>query len=144
MRGSPPVQLALLLLGFIVVGVPLVELTHGRTESTAAESTSPGETKRPVFFRIRCVTPPLKFSIKAGGEDLISSSAAPSPIMEGRKELAFSEERLELLISAEWPAGSPESVLTIEMEPDGWEGRSRFVWSLNNKVEDTVSFTWKP
>ena len=65
MRGSPPFQLALLLLGFFVLGVPLVQLTSGRpAPMTARPAAVPSaEASRPVLIRVRYVNQPQTLSV---------------------------------------------------------------------------------
>ena len=145
MRGSPPVQLALLLLGFFAVGVPLVQLTHGRSEPPAqVQNAMPTAVEnRPVFVRVRYAHKPLKLVLKKGGEDLlINPDLAVSPV-ESHARFAVPVEGLELSLRAEWPPGTPETALTVEVEPDGMEGRSQTCWSIGGRIEDTVTFTWK-
>ena len=144
MRGSPPVQLTLLLLGFLALGVPLVRLTSGGTSALAAATSASDTVRIPVHFRIRYQTRPAKLVARVGGLDLLKSATVSAMAAEGRVDIALDQGGLDLSILAEWPAGSPDSVLTVDFEPDKMEGRSRFLWSLDGKIEDTLAFTWPP
>ena len=68
MRGSPPFQLALLLLGFFVLGVPLVQLTSGRPVPMTPRPAASAEASRPVLIRVRYVNLPQTLSVKLGGK----------------------------------------------------------------------------
>ena len=146
MRGSPPVQLALLLLGFFVVGVPLVQLTHGRSEAVVPKAVAlkAGEA-RPVLVRIRYSQKPSKLEVRKGGENVLPQGGlAVSPVEIHAAFSRVREEGLEFSVVAEWPAGTPDTALTIEVEPDGFEERSQTFWSIDGRIEDAALFTWKP
>ncbi|MDB6138871.1 MAG: hypothetical protein JWO94_1943 [Verrucomicrobiaceae bacterium] len=144
MRGSPPVQLAFLLLGFFVVGVPLVQLTHGRTQAgpqAAPHALSAAVT--PVFIRLRYSQKPLQLVLKDGsGHVLTPAGLAASPV-EIHTQAIIPPEGLEFFLSAEWPPETPETAVTVEIEPDALQSRSQTRWSLDGRIEDTVAFTWK-
>ncbi|MDB6073525.1 MAG: hypothetical protein JWO89_1165 [Verrucomicrobiaceae bacterium] len=144
MRGSPPVQLALLLIGFFVLGVPLVQLTHGGAEPVTSPIHATAATDaKPVFVRIRYSQKPLKLEVKRGTESVLPSGGlAVSPI-EAHTTLASQQDGLEFSVLAEWPAGTPDTALTIEVEPDSLDGRTQTLWSTNGRIEDIASFTWK-
>lgn len=145
MRGSPPVQLALLLLGFFVVGIPLVQLTHGRLDSAVAlPQKVMVDEARPVLVRIRYSQAPTKLEVKNGAQSLVPQGGlAPSPI-EVESTFAGARQGLELSVVAEWPTGTPDTALTLEVEPDHLESRSHTLWSVHGRIEDTASFTWTP
>ncbi len=145
MRGSPPVQLALLLIGFIAVGVPLVQLTHGRSDTVVPKvTTSKAEEARPVLIRIRYSQKPSKLEIKKGAESVLPQGDLAASPVEIYAAFSKVQEELEFSVAAEWPAGTPETALTIEVEPDNLEGRSQTFWSINGRIEDAASFTWTP
>ena len=145
MRGSPPVQLALLLLGFFAVGVPLVQLTHGRSEAVVPKAaTSKAEEALPVLVRIRYSQKPSKLEVKKGSESVLPQGGLAASPVEIHAAFGNVQEELEFSVVAEWPAGTPETALTIEVEPDGLPGRSQTFWSINGRIEDAASFTWKP
>ncbi|MDB6119039.1 MAG: hypothetical protein JWO08_2820 [Verrucomicrobiaceae bacterium] len=144
MRGSPPVQLAFLLLGFFILGVPLVRLTHGGAESvTGAIRTTSATDAKPVFVRIRYSQKPLKLEVKRGGENVLPAGDLTASPVEAHTTLLSPLEGLEFSVAAEWPSGTPDTALTIEVEPDSLDGRTQTLWSTNGRIEDIASFTWK-
>ena len=143
MRGTPPVQLAFLLLGFFLLAVPLVQLTHGRTEPVAAARPVATGEGRQVFIRARYAHQPVKLLVKHGADDLLPQpDLAVSPV-EGRAKIEIPQAGLELSVQAEWPAGTPDTALTIEVDPDALESRSQTLWSQDGRIEDTMFFSWK-
>ena len=144
MRGSPPVQLAFLLLGFFVVGVPLVQLTQGRTQTTALErQTLVHDEACTVFLRVRYAHKPSKLVVKSGEVDMLAQADPGVSPVEGRSTMIVAPEGLELSVMAEWPAGTPETALTVEVEPDAMDGRSKTFWSIDGRIADIAAFTWK-
>ena len=143
MRGSPPVQLTLLLLVFLGVGIPLVRLTSGTAPSLESPATVE-EGPRSVFYRIRYAQVPRKLVIKQGSTELpLPASLPPSPL-EGHASLALAAQSLEWQVLAEWPPGTAETALTIEVEPDHLDKRSQTNWSIDGRIEDVFIFAWKP
>lgn len=144
MRGSPPVQLTLLLLVFLGVGIPLVRLTHGGAQPSVAAPAADAEGPRPVFYRIRYAQKPSKLVIKQGSSELPLPATLPPSPLEGHASLAFTAQSLEWQVLAEWPPGTPETALTIEVEPDHLDKRSQTNWSIDGRIEDVFTFAWKP
>ena len=146
MRGSPPFQLALLLLGFFVLGVPLVQLTRGRpAPMTARPAAVPSaEASRPVLIRVRYVNQPQTLSVKVDGKELLPRPAPGTSPMEARTAFVIPQEGVELHVQATWPAGGPEMPVTVEVEPDALDVQSRTLWSIDGRIDDTLAFVWKP
>ena len=143
MRGSPPFQLSLLLLGFFALGVPLVQLTSGKPAMMAKSQAPSDEShQRPVLLRLRYVTAPAGLSIQQGGKELLTSPLTASPA-EIRTTFPAVLQNVELHVQAKWQAGSPEMPLTLEVEPDALDTESRTLWSIDGQINDTLSFTWK-
>ncbi|MGJ8696170.1 MAG: hypothetical protein ACSHYF_07620 [Verrucomicrobiaceae bacterium] len=49
---------------------------------------------------------------------------------------------IPLTIDVEWPPGTPESALFIELIPDGLEMKNHTIWGTENAFEE-VTFNWK-
>jgi len=144
MRGSPPFQLALLLLGFFVLGVPLVQLTSGRPVPMTPRPAASAEASRPVLIRVRYVNLPQTLSVKLGGKELLPHTAPGTSPLEARTSFVIPPEGIELHVQATWPAGGPEMPVTVEIEPDGLDVQSHTLWSIDGRIDDTLAFAWKP
>ncbi len=97
-----------------------------------------------MFYRVRYAQPPRKLVIKHGtGELPLPAMLPPSPL-EGHASLALAAQSLEWHVIAEWPPGTPETALTIEVEPDRLDKRSQTNWSIDARIEDVFTFAWKP
>lgn len=48
-----------------------------------------------------------------------------------------------LTVSAQWPEGTPDTPVTLELEPEGRQAASVTRWSFGPSLNDTYSFSWK-
>ena len=146
MRGSPPLQLAILLLGFFALAVPLVQLTSARPvplagrPAPAAEAAAP----RPMLVRIRHAHKPASLSLMLGGKELLPPPESGASPLEIRTTFAIPAEGIEFSLHATWPAGTPDTPLTLEVEPDALDMQSQTLWSIDGRIDDTLAFAWKP
>ncbi len=146
MRGSPPVQLALLLAGFLLVAVPLMQLTNARSLDAPAPvpvATEAGAAV-PCTLRVRFAHQPLVLSIKNEGKDLLTAVKGWTSPVESSLELVIPKEGVEFQVSAKWPEGTPETALTVDLEPDALDSVSQTRWSTGSEMQETVLFQWKP
>lgn len=146
MRGSPPVQLALLLAGFLLVAVPLMQLTNARNvePGAAVPETVESQAATAATVRVRFAHRPAGLSIKHGDRDLLQGvDASESPVETG-VELVIPKEGIEFQVSARWPEGTPDTALTVELEPDAMDAQSQTRWSVGGAMQETFVFQWKP
>ena len=61
---------------------------------------------------------------------------------EFKAGMEVSHDGNELIVSATWPEGTPETALTVELEPDGFETRSETRWSSGTELNEVLTFTW--
>jgi hypothetical protein len=140
MRGSPPIQLFLLVLAFIVLAIPLAHLTgNAPAEAPKAEKASAKPLEADSLLRVRFVHKPEKLSVKLGGKDLLEKGTWSDGSVEFQASLPRS---LDLLVSCEWPYGAPDQALTLEIEPDGLEMKSQTHWSAAGGLSEVYSFQW--
>jgi hypothetical protein len=161
MRGFPPIQIFLLGLLFGLLAIPLVQLTgqavstHGGDERSAqskndspdevpSASSSPSDEgqKTAILVRVRYAHKPLKISLKdAARELLIQPDLSASPL-EVESQLLIRQEGNELSLEAIWPENTPDTALTVEIEPDGREARRETVWSRGADLSEILTFIW--
>lgn len=146
MRGSPPVQLALLLAGFLLVAVPLMQLTNAK--NVGPEAAIPGaneaQTATPATLRVRFAHRPMQISIKHGGRELLEGVEASESPVETGVDLVIPKEGVEFQVNAKWPEGTPDTALTVELEPDAMDTQSQTRWSVAGTMQETIVFQWKP
>jgi hypothetical protein len=149
MRGSPPLHLLIVLLGFALFAIPLAKLTFARPESPHASSRHEepviehGKTKCRII--VRSVPKLASFSLKTAGGDPINGfpTSATSP-MEADSQIAIPDTGVELLVNATWPQGTTESAITVEIEPGGRATQSQTRWSSSGQMSKVLTFKWLP
>jgi hypothetical protein len=149
MRGSPPLHLLIVLLGFALFAIPLAKLTFARPESPNVSSrheepiVEQGKTK--CRITVRSVPKLASFSLKtAGGGPIAGFPASLTSPMETDAQLALPDSGAELLVSATWPPGTAESALSVEIEPDGRDALAQARWSSSGQMNEVLTFKWLP
>lgn len=140
MRGFPPIQIFLLCLMFIVLAVPLSHLT-GNTSNAKAIKPAAAVNSVKALLRLRYAHPPTRLSLKIADQELLTAIAA-SPI-EIETSLAAANDGVDVFLSATWPAGTPDTALTLELEPDGLASRSETRWSSGGSLDEVITYSWK-
>ncbi len=141
MRGFPPIQLFLLCLAFVALAVPLSHLT-GNTSNAKVVKVAANEAKSvKALLRLRFAHKPATFSLKIADKELIASADA-SPL-EREAVLPATQDGVDVFLSATWPENTPDTALTLEIEPDGLEARSETRWSSAGSIDEVITFSWK-
>lgn len=163
MRGFPPTQIVLLILAFAGLAIPLARLTGSFTNSAAAEAraettgadgrkTVQGGADHPeeehvheavqAIVRVRFAHRPLTLSLQQEGRELLPKpDLARSPI-EIDAKIEVSHEGNEFIVAATWAGNTPDTALTVEIEPEGFDGRSETRWSSEARLEEVITFQW--
>lgn len=149
MRGYPPIQLFFLMLAFGAMAVPLAHLTFARDKPVvvAAAPKVPAARLTPTQLRIRFAHPLKALSLKLSDRDLIKNTTTgiatfSSPI-ELNQDIDIPADGIEFIVSAQWPGGTPDTALTLDVEPDGLDTKSETRWSSGNQLTEVISFQWK-
>lgn len=144
MRGYPPVHVLILLIAFGAMAVPLSHLTVAPNKPPAAASPQPVESQHVAsFLRLRFAHQPRSVSLKLAGRELLASPALDVSPIETQVELDIPHDGIEVIVSAEWPERTPETALTLEIEPEGMETRTATRWSAGSQLTEVISFQWK-
>lgn len=144
MRGSPPLQLALLLLSFIALAIPLVQLTSARAARSADHSALAVITKAvPVTVRLRYAHQPLTLSLTLDGKPLLPDASLKSSPIDATTEVEIPKDGVDLQVKATWPTGTPDTALTLEVEPDGLDAQTQTRWSVGSTLDEIIPFIWK-
>ncbi len=145
MRGFPPLQIFLLGLAFCLLAVPLAQLTGNVSQVKATPAIAKaGDTplKVLVMIRLRYAHKPLLISLKQDGQELLLMLDFTSSPAEEQASVVISKTGSELELSATWPTGTPDTALTLEIEPDGLETRSETRWSSDSTLNEILTFIW--
>jgi hypothetical protein len=141
MRGFPPIQIFLLVLAFVVLAVPLSQLTGTTTPRKAAVVKSVESTSVKSLVRLRYAHKPVTLSVKIADKELMAGIEA-SPI-ELTTSLPSVKDGVDVFLSATWAEGTPDTSITLELEPDGLASRSETRWSSAGSLDEVITFEWK-
>lgn len=146
MRGFPPLQIFILGLLFGLLAVPMVQLTGTAPKSEAAETESTKvvaeKTTVPALLRLRYAHKPLSISLKSEDRELVSKPDMSSSPIELETEITLSKDGNEFSLEATWPAGTPDTALTVEIEPDGQDPRTVTLWSSGSDLSEILTLSW--
>jgi hypothetical protein len=141
MRGFPPIQIFLLCLTFVVLAIPLSHLTGTMSHAKAAAVQVVESTSVKSLLRVRYAHKPATLSVKIADKELIASIAG-SPI-ELHTALPSVKDGVDVFLSATWADGTPDTSITLELEPDGFASRSETRWSAAGSLDEVITFEWK-
>jgi hypothetical protein len=156
MRGFPPIHLMLLAIAFALVAVPLVQLT-GKGAAMAETMAAGRQTEQsldehpggahvhevPVQIRLRFAHRPERVSLKVGETELLRALVWSETQAVAEVTLEIGQAGEEYLLEAAWPEGTPETAVTVEIEPDGLDTKSETRWSEEGEVSDMLTFHWR-
>jgi hypothetical protein len=143
MRGFPPIQIFLLVVTFVVLAIPLSHLTgtvsHAKAAASAEVKVESVSVKSLVILRY--AHKPVRLSVKIGDKEQITG-IEDTPL-EWRTSLASVRDGVDVFVQATWPEGTPDTALTLEVEPDGLASRSETRWSSGGSMDEVITFIWK-
>ena len=141
MRGFPPIQIFLLCLMFGVIAVPLSHLTGETSNAKVVVTSSEAASSVNALLRLRFAHRPASLSLKVA--ELEAFSAVGDSPMEAEVSLSALDRGVDVCLVATWPEGTPDTAVTLEIEPDGLEVRSETRWSSSGGLDEVITFTWK-
>ena len=134
------------MLAFGALAVPLVNLTTssaGVAPIAAAPKTTVAVEPVAAYLRLRFAHVPKTLSLKLDGRELCENISLTSSPVQIRANFPIPPEGIELILAAEWPGGTPDTAVTLEIEPDGLDTRTETSWSLGASMTEVISFQWK-
>jgi hypothetical protein len=93
------------------------------------------------LLRVRYAHKPSTLSVKIADKELMTEIEA-SPI-EMSTSLPSVKDGVDVFLSATWADGTPDTSITLELEPDGFASRSETRWSSGGGLDEVVTFEWK-
>ena len=128
----------------ILLGFFLYNMTAPTTGSQEAEHSAPRAQTAdvPTVITVRCAHRPEALSISCGG-GLLWQPETPGLHEETECGLPLNNGSVTLTVSARWPENTPDTPVTLELEPEGKTTVSATRWSLGPSLNDSYSFSWK-
>lgn len=146
MRGFPPLQIFILGLLFGLLAVPMVQLTGNApvpaTSKPGGTEVAAVKTTIPALLRLRYAHRPLTISLKSDARELVSKPDMSSSPIELETEITLSKDGNEFSLEASWPPGTPDTALTVEIEPDGQDPRTVTLWSSGSDLSEILTLSW--
>ncbi|MEG0023799.1 MAG: hypothetical protein RR553_00690 [Akkermansia sp.] len=146
MFGSPIKQVILTLVGVLLVGLMLWHLTTKRPIEfiTPIQMNQSQEAMIPCLLTVRCAHTPNSLIIRQGTNILLKITDKESLTIE--KEIDISQNKLNqglsLIVETTWSAGTPETPITLSIEPNGMTTQTETRWSCDNSLHDIYHFSW--
>lgn len=146
MHGSPFRQFLLTLAGVIMLGCFLFAAT--RPAKHAEKPPTPPSTSQdntiPTFMSVKYAHKPLSLRIS-----LAEEKAAPVLYQGSPTEMEIStsidiprKPATTIIVEASWPEGTPDTPISITLEPDGLPSRTSTNWSISRELHNTYLFSW--
>ena len=147
MRGFPPLHVLIFAVAFALLALPLSRLTFARPDAAPTshvKTEKKAEDKVPTFIRMRLAHVPISLSLQVDGHELLSPEQQKPKETEISldTEIAIPADGIEIIATATWPDGTPDTALTLELEPNEKENRSLTNWSTGNKLSAPYTFRW--
>lgn len=96
----------------------------------------------PALIRIRHAHRPLSVSLKSEGQELLPKLDLSASPAEVSAKIEVSHDGNEFNLEAVWPPGTPDTALTVEIEPEGLDVRTETRWSTDTGLHEILTFTW--
>ncbi len=144
MTGSPLRQIIPALLGVCLTGCLLYHITAppGAAQVSEVRPAADGAHEMPVMLCVKCAHRPESIIIRHG-QQIIWQAQAPQTYEEARCSLPAPAAELTLTVSARWPQDTPDTPITLTLEPEGKHAATGTVWSFGPELNDTCTFSWK-
>jgi hypothetical protein len=146
MTGFPLARLLLLGLCLAGLAIPLAGLTGLRPVRPQAMAVAENGEEGLVgaLVSLRFAHLPSNVRVSIDGETLWEGNDVGEQRIEIDVGLALSEpaQGVEIWLEAEWEEGVPETVIEVELEPDGLATRRATAWG-EGRVDEVLSFRWR-
>jgi hypothetical protein len=134
---------------FALLAIPLSHLTFARLDETpmALVKVEKQENEKvPTFMRVRLAHKPSTLSLTVDGKELLSADQQKPQELDLSLEapLTIPAEGVEIFAKATWPEGTPDTAVTIDLEPSEKDPKSQTNWSAGTELGSAYLFQWKP
>lgn len=144
MTSSPLRQFFPALAAVLLLGLFLYKMTEGTPAQpvTPRRAAADGTADVPTVMTVRCAHRPESIAIYHGSR-ILWKSGAPELHEEVERGIPLEQDAVTLTVSARWPEGTPDTPVTLELEPEGRQAAASTRWSFGPALNDTYSFSWK-
>ncbi len=143
MEGRPWVRVALLLIGFSLLGIPVWSMTREKRQSSVIETVVAEVSVRPLRVTILFAEPPLSFSLKHL-DKVLCQGAGPEREFSFSWESVVPPEGVELLLKATWPSTAAKTAARVEISGGDEVLIDQTFWSERSLVQSVTVPGTKP
>lgn len=137
MEGRPWVRIALVLIGFSLLGIPIWSMTREKKLSPAFATVGIATPAQQVRVILSFAEPPLSFSLKYLNE-VLREGSAPDREFSCDWKIVVPPEGVELLLKAAWPPSAPKTAARVEIFRDDTMLVDQTFWTENSLVESVT------
>lgn len=150
-------------MAFALLAVPLAQLTGSFSDASTNELNQQlakssgkeavqGSTEHPegehvheqvaAIVRVRFAHRPLTVSLRQENKEILPKLDLSQSPIEAEAKLEISHEGDEFIATATWPEGTPETALTVEIEPEGFDTQTQTRWTSEGRLDEVLTFQW--
>jgi hypothetical protein len=134
MEGRPWLRVALIVLGFSLLGWPVWSLTHHATVPTPVAPEVKNSVPEPLRATITFATPPATCAVKALGEVLVESTDPGREVITDW-EATVPSEGLDILVKATWPDGTEQTAVRVAITRGAETLADETFWTTDRLVK---------
>ena len=133
MEGRPWLRILVILIGFSLLGLPVWSMTRTRGIAAPVKVETRMST-RPLRVKITFAQAPASFELKYLGA-VLCHGGAPQREFSCDWKAAVPKEGADLLLKADWPAGTSQTAVRLEVTENGEPLVDTTFWSDGSLVE---------
>jgi hypothetical protein len=134
MGGKPWLRLAVVLMGFTLMGFPVWQLTQGRGPVPPPAALAPPDELKRVALTLTFSQVPAEFRLTHLGQSLLEKT--PSQTSYALVwTVGIPPEGLDLLLVADWPDTKAQKAVRVEITQNGLPCVDRTFWAEGDLVE---------
>lgn len=144
MIGFPLRQLAVTAALFLGLLIPLAALSRRQPPAPVLAIDHVHDVERTqitAWATLHFAHPPLHVHLHQGDREIWHLDPTDEKEFESEIVLGVGNGFAEIVAHVVWPAGTPESVIELTLEPDGMEARTISDWG-HGKLDTVLMFEW--
>lgn len=136
MHGCPSIRAAIVLLIFLLLGLPVWSITHPKTVTSPVASQK--VEKQPLDLRLTFAHQPSSVSVLYLDE-VVWKENNPALSMEHALNIEFPKEGVDIEIKAQWPAGTPATAVRAQLKTPSAGTLEKSVWG-EGELDEVLTF----
>ncbi|MDD5261514.1 MAG: hypothetical protein PHD76_06650 [Methylacidiphilales bacterium] len=141
MRGSPLIRTCVVLALLLLAALPLWRLTrsHGAPVATVAPEIAANEPAKKLSVHLKFVHAPRSFRLLYLGKTLWNPSVNGAESFKTELGIPFPKEGIDLELKAQWPEGTPETAVRLDVQTPEGASLHKTVWG-KGAIDEILTF----